>query len=268
MKCCICGPAKNCGPYIEKVLQNMETLGSFFDDYVIIIYYDKSDDDTLDKLKKYKEKNLKFKFFVNLAPTFSFRTYNIAKARNTLLTLIKNKYSDWDYFIMMDCDNVCSGTMNLDVLKNNLYKDKWDCLSFNKNDYYDIWALSIYPYMFSFLHFNDNHKIHHIMKNYITNKLNSIQKDELLCCRSAFNGFAIYRTEKFLNCCYDGRLRLDYIPEKILKINTKLCGPIISLHNEDCEHRSFHFEAIKKNNAKIRISPEKLFPYFSEEVSV
>jgi hypothetical protein len=28
----------------------------------------------------------------------------------------------------------------------------------------------------------------------------------------------------------------------------------------DCEHRAFHMMAIDKNGARIRISPEKLFP--------
>jgi len=28
---------------------------------------------------------------------------------------------------------------------------------------------------------------------------------------------------------------------------------------EDCEHRSFHVQAINKNNAKIMISPEIIF---------
>ena len=26
IKCCICGPVKNCGPYLDKVLQNIEKL--------------------------------------------------------------------------------------------------------------------------------------------------------------------------------------------------------------------------------------------------
>jgi hypothetical protein len=33
---------------------------------------------------------------------------------------------------------------------------------------------------------------------------------------SAFNGIAIYRTEKFIDCTYDGRFRLDYIPKKLI----------------------------------------------------
>ena len=78
---------------------------------------------------------------------------------------------------------------------------------------------------------------------------------------SAFNGFAIYKTNKFINCRYDGSLNLNYIPKKLLLENIKFSGKMI-LNNEkkqDCEHRSFHFEAIIKNHAKIRISPLCLF---------
>ena len=47
MNCCICGPVKNCGPYLSKILDNMEKIGSLFEDYKILIYYDKSTDNTL-----------------------------------------------------------------------------------------------------------------------------------------------------------------------------------------------------------------------------
>ena len=62
MNCCICGPVKNCGPYLQKVLSNMEKIGSLFDDYNIIIYYDKSTDNTLDILKEYQKINHKMLF--------------------------------------------------------------------------------------------------------------------------------------------------------------------------------------------------------------
>ena len=57
MNCCICGPVKNCGPYLRKVLENIEKIGSLFDDYSIIIYYDNSTDNTLEILKEYQLKN-------------------------------------------------------------------------------------------------------------------------------------------------------------------------------------------------------------------
>ena len=51
MNCCICGPVKNCGPYLPKVFENIEKMGSLFDDYKIVVYYDKSNDNTLDILQ-------------------------------------------------------------------------------------------------------------------------------------------------------------------------------------------------------------------------
>jgi len=53
-KCCICSTVRNSGKYIEKVLQNMELIGCIFSEYKIIISYDKSDDDTLDIIRKYQ----------------------------------------------------------------------------------------------------------------------------------------------------------------------------------------------------------------------
>jgi len=41
-KCCICGPVKNCEPYLDRIFSNIEKIGKLFDDYVIIMYYDKS----------------------------------------------------------------------------------------------------------------------------------------------------------------------------------------------------------------------------------
>ena len=41
-KCCICGPVKNCGPYLNKIFENIEKMASLFNDYSIVIYYDKS----------------------------------------------------------------------------------------------------------------------------------------------------------------------------------------------------------------------------------
>ena len=79
-------------------------------------------------------------------------------------------------------------------------------------------------------------------------------------CSSAFNGFAIYRMQKFLNCNYDGRIRLDLIPKNYLARNIQINKSTIKTDLvEDCEHRAFHIEAINKNGARIRISPEILF---------
>lgn len=36
MKCCICGPVKNCELFLDKVLKNIEKIGSLFEDYEIL----------------------------------------------------------------------------------------------------------------------------------------------------------------------------------------------------------------------------------------
>ena len=60
MKCCFCGPVRNCGPYLNKIFENIEKLGTLFDEYQIVIYYDNSEDDTLKTFNIYEYKSFKF----------------------------------------------------------------------------------------------------------------------------------------------------------------------------------------------------------------
>ena len=53
MKCCICGAVKNCEKYLTNVLKNMELIGSLFEDYDVILFYDNSTDNTLNIFVKY-----------------------------------------------------------------------------------------------------------------------------------------------------------------------------------------------------------------------
>ena len=145
-KCCICGPVKNCGVYLDKVFQNIEKIGDLFEDYVIIMYYDQSNDDTLDKLKKYQQKNSRLLFYVNKIMVSPYRTHRIANARNFCLEKIRQSYTDYPFFIMMDCDEVNCKTVHTNVLEKYLDRNDWDALSFQTSpSYYDIWALSIKP---------------------------------------------------------------------------------------------------------------------------
>jgi hypothetical protein len=258
MNCCICGPVKNCGAYLNKVLENIEKIGSLFDDYTILIYYDQSSDNTLQILKEYQNKNPKFKFYVNANPTSKFRTHNIAIARNFCLNFIRNNKATYPYFIMMDFDDVNCKEVNINTLGKYLKREDWDGLSFNTSPaYYDIWGLSIYPYCFSYNHFNDNYNYHGIIKEYITKLLNNLKPGQLLPCISSFNGFSIYKTHKFLDTYYDGRVRADIFPKQYIEAH-KDYGHIKGRY-EDCEHRAFHQMARKRSGARIMISPEVMF---------
>ncbi len=119
---CICGTVRNCGPHLEKVFDNMIAIGSLFSYFRIIISYDKSSDDSLAVLQRL-QKNINEKFgpdkfilHINTDLLHEYRVYNIVKARNKCLDIIREKFPSYEYFIMMDCDDVCANKVNLDVL--------------------------------------------------------------------------------------------------------------------------------------------------------
>lgn len=258
-KCCICGTVKNCGTYLKKVFQNIETIGNVFEDYRIIIAYDYSNDNSLNILQDYQSKNDKLILHIETEPFLPYRPYNIARARNKCLDIIRTKFNDYEYFIMIDCDDVCSKPI---IITHLLYyltiNTDWDGLSFNKIPYYDTWALSKYPLVFGNMHFRNPDRYGHFIENIIKHT----PKGKLIPCSSAFNGFAIYRTNKFINYFYDPRPRIDLIPKQHLQTNIDICGPMYFKDKAklvDCEHRSFHLMAFN-NGARIRIAPEVIFP--------
>lgn len=258
-KCCICGTVKNCASYLDKVFKNIETIGNIFDDYRIIIAYDNSEDNSLEILQKYKLNNNKFILHIETKPLSEYRTHNIARGRNKCLDIIRRQFSDYEYFIMIDCDNVCSEEIQLDHLLYYLNTNtEWDSLSFNKEPYYDTWALSKYPFVFSNMHFRYPER----WGIFIQDIIKKTPLGTLIPCLSAFNGFAIYRTNKFISYYYDPKPRLDLLPKHLRDNLGKLCGELYMKNKAtivDCEHRSFHLMAIN-GGARIRIAPEVIFP--------
>jgi len=271
MNCYICGCVLNCEKYLINVFKNIEKIGNIFDNYKIIIAYDISIDNSLKLLFDIKDKfkNIcDIEIIVNKNPLSNYKTENIANARNSILNYIKNDKDNinYEYFIMMDVDDVSDKKINIDILYKYLIRDDWDSLSFNREDYYDIWALSIKPYVVSCWHWADKQInslfVVDMMKDYISKKLKELNSEDLLECYSAFNGFAIYRKDKFINSYYSNNIfkSLYLIDNDLIKENIKIINQTIKINLlEDCEHRFFHLNAIKKYGAKIKISPHILF---------
>lgn len=274
MNCVFCGTVKNCGPHLESVFKNIEQLGTLFENHAIVLYLDKSTDNSHDLLKHYRKKYQNLMFYYNPTPVSRLRTHRLAHARNECLKIVYSKFGNYPYFIFMDFDDVCSKPVKIDALKKYLHEDTWDALSFNKNPYYDIWALSIHPYVISHRHLqkiNPSERVRrdvdkkYELQRYVSKIL--AESTSLVPCISAFNGFAIYRTSKFVNCYYDGRLRLDLLPQSYLNDTLKMTRNMLKFQKvssesskmEDCEHRSFHIMAKNKNGARIMIAPEILF---------
>lgn len=266
--CCFCGPVRNCGPYIDRVLDNTEKLASLFDDSEIILFYDASTDDTLARLRRRQLQNPRMKVLINRAPLAAHRTHRIAHARNACLNYIRARRERFPLFAMMDFDDPNAKPVHPGVLKECLARNDWDGLSFQTTPaYYDIWALSLFPFCFSYNHFRQTPTNNYaILQEYVEGRLARLKQGELLPCTSAFNGFAIYRTDVYGDSRYDGRVRLDLVhPDGIAAHAAFARSRVVYPHyghvdakHEDCEHRAFHHHPSVRG-ARLRISPLVLF---------
>ena len=273
IKTYICGCARNVEAYLDDVFCNINKIKQLFDDFHIIIYYDHSNDNTLVKLNEW---NLyyqdKMTLLIGKDPLTNIRTQNIANARNHLLRKIYELNDDeFPYFIMMDMDEVCGGKLNITAIEKYLHYERqgiplaWDALTFNRIVYYDLWALSIGPYSFSCNHYVNTNKIKNQMLHFLKQEFSKIILKNpdygLLPCISAFNGFAIYRKNKFINVKYEWNIHktlVIYPRINIDRMSRIVFEQPISRH-DDCEHRYFHIRASQLNKARICISPSCLF---------
>ena len=280
---CIVGLCvKNNAQGLPKVFDNMSRLKSLFDKFMVVAYYDKSEDNSLDLIIELAEKfNLKC-VVINAEcenPVYNSRTVNIANARNQILRYIYNHGEEFDLFAMMDSNNYsCQGNIHLDIvskyLNNEEYYNNWDMLSFARKPYYDTWAYSddvfqlgcwFYPRVSSSseyitaLKYMDH--INERIKNTIHNPNN---KGKLIPVDSAFCGFALYKKKAFRGCRYEGLFTLKYMNKELLKKNFetyKIDKSRAFVNKEDCEHRQFHMMAKQKNGARIMVACDQAFSY-------
>ena len=266
-------------------LKNMEAIRHIFHRMVINVVYDISEDNSYQILTDFNKKNenkpMIEKIPVNIVTNTAERNINsksenIAKCRNMLLDMVRKSYSHYDYFIMMDTnDYSCIGQINVqlmhDIMHPNIEENQpendisnYDAITFDREaGYYDWWALSFDPYIYSFYHINNSFKVNNKMKTMFTNILHHYRIhrcNEVISVYSAFNGFGIYKTKKFLNCSYSSDIQPDLFPKHIIHNLIYITKSNIYNHfKDDCEHRKFHLEAIRKNNAKIGVSTKYMF---------
>ena len=269
-KCFILGCARQCESFIDPVFRNILTLSQLFSHVCVIVAYDESYDNTLELLHEYKKNcpELCMEILTTDEPLSHIRTQRISNARNRLLKCMRSKYSaGWDYFIMMDMDDVCSRPIKPDVIQSYFARTDWDALSFNRPDYYDVWALSFYPFVISCWNWGSEEQCSSVvnqMRREIKSMLNRISPTSLLECYSAFNGFCIYRYSKFEGCQYDWlTIDLNMLERGAVVRNIDIVQyqPQLRPAFDDCEHRAFHRQAIITHNAKIRISPKMCFEF-------
>jgi glycosyltransferase involved in cell wall biosynthesis len=266
-KACLCLCVYNNEEGLPRVLDNIVAISELFSRLQVIAVYDTSKDASLKLLEDFKEEYGSAYVDIVMKPNAGksqIRTERISCARNAALDHIRAHYADYPYFIMMDSNEYsCVGEVKPDVLKGVLARDDWDAISFDREaGYYDYWALSYDPFIYSIYHF-DSISVHATMRKDfedLLKKTRTENPDALISVYSAFNGFAVYRSDPFLQCSYSWKIDLTYFPMEILIKQAFLLDSNIrdDLMN-DCEHRKFHMEAVRDYNARVRVSVQSLF---------
>lgn len=250
---------------LSAVLRNIRLLKPMFNELKILVAYSFSHDQSLSILMNNADELSIEIIQVDVIENVD-KTRNISNARNALLQKIRDKYCHFPYFIMMDANEYsCVGGINTDLILESLSRhNEWDAISFNREaGYYDYWALSISPYVYSFCHFLDFKTAVIKMRDYFNDILDDYVKNkpnEYISVLSSFNGFSIYKMDKFIDCNYNDTIDLSLFPPNSIYEHIRTIGINIKTHIIfDCEHRHFHLQAIQKNNAQIKICPKYLF---------
>jgi len=267
MNIALCFCVRNCEKYLHDIFLNIENLKTLNINVFSIFVYDNCIDNSQYILEKYQLQNCNNVIVRNIENTSQSRTVRIAKARNCCLEIVYNELNDIMFHIMIDCDDICCLKWDIDIIYkylNNFDNDNWDCISFNRNKYYDIWALMFDNFKHHCWGFEHSDPAIDIMRATIINKLNNCETNSIEVF-SAFCGFCIYKTDKFKGLFYDG-LYCNVKPlitsdelnntlqtfEKEYNVKLKIKETI-----ECCEHIFYHLNALKKG-CKIKISKFKI----------
>ena len=248
----IAGCGKNIQPYIDDVFNNIYRIASLFWDYKIVLFENDSTDKTLEMLSQRAtiDPNITLIIEKDVPIPVHFQPSRIAYCRNKLLQKIDASFTDYDYMIMMDLDDVCASPMSMDTFTTIFKNKEWDSVSFNRASYYDMWALR-YPYFtknpWNFPRQQSCDIYIRAHQHHVTTLL---KKRSMLRVYSAFGGFAIYKMKKIKNCTYDGKNREKPAGNR-------------SRHMQDCEHIAFHVDMIKKHHAQHFISSSILFAKYT-----
>ena len=210
MKIALCMVCRNVERYLEAIFENIKKLTKY--NLILIIEYDNCIDNTFESIKRYIA-NLKVehKIIHLIGNNSKYRTERIANARNACLDYLYT-LKDIDYHIMIDADDVNIKPWNMNLIDSVFNSENsWDAISFNgdnskegKGNYYDKWALLIDDFLWHCWGYGDfSPIIVSEMEKYVSEKF---EKEDLVECHSAFNGFCIYRTKTFEDIRYIGRI--------------------------------------------------------------
>lgn len=262
-KAVFAGCARNAAAHLPKVLDNISRMADLFADAAFIFMENDSADDTKAILHEWcaKRPSATVVSFDGLVQSQPLRTLRLAGLRNRYVDLARQKYGDFDFLIMLDCDDLNGRPIDLDAVRRAIafLEEHEDCAGVTANsnsEYYDMWALrhetlcpndiweEVCDYAIAH-HVSDDAAFAHAFKKRIF-KLD--QNESPIEVLSAFNGLAIYRMASVR------QNKAAYVGQK-LKVISRPDGAPLTVGWQCCEHVPF--------NLGFRAIGQKLFilPY-------
>jgi hypothetical protein len=244
---CILGCCRNVEQYLPQVLNNLDTIKSWFWDCKIVIFENDSVDNTSKLLLDWvKEKGGQREVVqeVGLDKRFPMRTMRLAYIRNRLLHYIPPSF---DYFMFIDMDDVLNRPVEKESFESCFKMNvDWDMVTaISKTGYYDVWALRIpgvmeydcWDYLYKQVEAGAPHN-EDTKNRCIYNwayYMNGIKTPMLL--NSGFNSCMICKVSAIRACCKYNGFNKDYKDQTT------------------CEHVSF-CKCIRSHGAKIYFNPD------------
>jgi len=196
---------RNVEKYMKSNLKNLKECGEKFNNYLVIIYENGSNDSTREILLENKQDNYIYLFEDNVRE--ELRTVRIANGRNKILEKIReiNKsYYYYDYLIMIDLDDVNESGLFVNTIETCFQYSNWDVLTGNQSsNYYDLWALRKKEDMeydgWKMIRMNKH--IPNADNKFLWSKYKQYKEGELLEIDSGFGGIAIYNLKSIPNEC-------------------------------------------------------------------
>lgn len=203
-KLVIASTASNCEKFLPNVLNNVLSIAKHFKEIKWLIVESDSTDSTHQLLKTvHNQVNSEIYSFGNLKQKIWSRTERITRARNHYLNLIEEKYTDYEYLLVLDINPTNIEPINDEAILSNFNTtEQWDMICANQGYlYYDLWALRHpvwmpddcwlqYKYRPSFMSEIDAHRI------FIKSRFIHIDKNlPLIPVQSAFGGAAFIKTK-------------------------------------------------------------------------
>jgi len=256
------GCAKNCAAFLPQVRENVDRIADLFAEVAFIFVENDSKDATKNQLRDWCDARPSSRLITRdgFDRSYPIRTIRLGKLRTEYVALVKAEFSEHDYLVVLDCDEVNVSMIDLDAVVRAidfLAQDPSRAGVFANVEglYYDMWALrhpqlcpgdvweEVLDYVTRF-GVSDQEAYSQTLK---LRGLNLKRNAPPLEVDSAFGGLAIYKIASILNN------QASFIGYK-KKILPSRNGPT-EVGLQVCEHVSF--------NAGFRALGEKLFilPY-------